>query len=106
MRFKIDFDRSGDAGLILRLSGEIDVSVQEHLLAMFEEALLGRPAAIVVDLAGLRFLDCSGIRALLRAQRDAAAYGCILTVRNPQPVVERVLRILRVAELLGLPPAP
>jgi anti-sigma B factor antagonist len=106
VRYKIDYDRSADAALILRLSGEIDVSVQEHLLAVFEEALLGRPPAIVVDLAALRFLDCSGIRALLRAERDAAADGCILTVRNPQPVVERVLRILRVADLLGLPAAP
>jgi anti-sigma B factor antagonist len=105
VRFKIDYERSGDAVLILRLSGEIDLSVQEHLLAMFEEALLGRPPAIIVDLAGLRFLDCSGVRAFLWAQRDAAGSGCILTVRNPQPVVERVLRVLRVADLLGLPPA-
>jgi anti-sigma B factor antagonist len=105
VRFKIDRERSGDGGLILRLSGEIDLSVQEHLRAMFEEALLGRPPAIIVDLAGLRFLDCSGVRTLLRAQREAAAYGCVLSVCNPQLVVERVLRILRVADLLGLPPA-
>lgn len=105
MRFKVDYERSGDTGVILHLSGEVDLSVQEHLLAMIEEALVGPPAAVVVDLAGLRFLDCAGVRALLQAQRAAQACGCALSVRNPQPMVEQVLRIVRVADVLGLPPA-
>lgn len=105
VRLKVDYERSGNADVIVRLSGEVDLSVEGHLLVMLEEALVGQPSAVVVDLGGLRFLDCAGFRALLKAQSAAEACGCRLTVRDPQPLIERVLRVLQVADILGLPRA-
>lgn len=106
MRLTVDYDRSDDTVVIVRLSGEIDMSVEEHLTVMLQEALAGQPPAVVVDLAGLRFLDCAGVRVLVRMHATARAEGCALTVRHPQPIVEQVLRILGVADLLGLPCRP
>jgi anti-anti-sigma factor len=104
VRLKVDYERSGDTDVIVRLSGEVDLSVEENLGAMFEEALASAPPSVVVDLSGVEFLDCSGVRALVRAHRAALQRNCVLTVRDPRPLVERVLRIVRVADVLGLPP--
>jgi len=105
VRLKVNYDRPGDV-VVVRLSGEVDLSVEEHLGAMLDEALRGQlPPVVVVDLAGVKFLDCAGLRVLLRARRAAQARGCVLTVRDPQPIVEQVLRILQVADVLGLPRA-
>ena len=67
MRLKVSYDRRTD-GLIVRLSGEVDLSVEEHLSVLLEEAMAGQPPppAVVVDLSGLRFLDCAGVLVLLR----------------------------------------
>lgn len=103
MRLKVSYDRSGDVVIVV-LSGEVDLSVEKQFRAMLDEALRGQPPpVVVVDLAGVRFLDCAGVRVLLRARRAAHARGCALTVRDPQPIVEQVLRVLQVADVLGLP---
>jgi anti-sigma B factor antagonist len=106
VRLKVDYERSGETGVIVRLSGEVDLSDEEQLVAMVADALGGRPPTVVVDLSGVRFMDCAGIRALLRVQRAARERDCALTVRDPQPTVERILRIVQVAVALGLPPDP
>jgi len=103
MRLKVSYDRRTD-GLFVRLSGEVDLSVEEYLSAVLDEATAGQPPppVVVADLSGLRFLDCAGVRVLLRARRLAQGRGCVLSVRDPQPAVERVLRTLQITEILGL----
>ena len=61
MRLKVSYDRRTD-GLFVRLSGEVDLSVEEHLSAVLDQATAGQPPppVVVVDLRGLRFLDCAG----------------------------------------------
>jgi len=49
--------------------------------------------AVVVDLAGVRFLDSTAIAALVHARNKAAANSATLTVVRPQPPVPRVLEI-------------
>jgi anti-sigma B factor antagonist/stage II sporulation protein AA (anti-sigma F factor antagonist) len=48
---------------------------------------------IEVDLAGLRFIDSTGIAALNRAYRAAARCGCGLVATNPTGLVRRVLEL-------------
>lgn len=60
------------------------------------------PREIVVDLAGVPFLDSTGRGALLHAWRQAQQRGCQLIVVNPQPRVLAMLRIAGVAVHLGL----
>ncbi|MGC4804672.1 STAS domain-containing protein [Micromonospora sp. DT233] len=87
----------------LAVTGEIDLATSGELTAALADALEGPPlAALEVDFSGVRFLDSSGILALLRAHGRAARQGCRLTVTDVQPTVRRVLEITGVLATLGL----
>ncbi|GII24997.1 STAS domain-containing protein [Planosporangium mesophilum] len=60
------------------------------------------PRELVVDLAGVSFLDSTGRGALLHGWRQAQRINCQLTVADPQPRVLAMLRIAGVAAHLGL----
>ena len=75
------------------LSGEVD---HHGARAIMEE--LGRqidlelPRELTLDLAGVTFMDSSGIAVLLRAYRQVGELGGSLTVVNVPDQAARVLR--------------
>jgi anti-anti-sigma factor len=84
--------------------GEVDLAtaaaLRERLLAVLHGPA---PAVLDVDLAGVTFLDCTGVSALV-AVRNAAVYaGRHVRVAHPQPIVRRVLDL---TGLLGVLTAP
>ncbi|NES32000.1 anti-sigma factor antagonist [Micromonospora terminaliae] len=97
--------RNAGAGrLVLSPVGDLDMAgVPAFDRAL--DALLGRPdlLEIVVDLAGVDFLDSTGVAALLRGAAETVGRGATLRVTDPQPLVARVLRITAVDVLLGWP---
>lgn len=84
--------------------GEVDLATAhllgDRLLGVLREQTL---AVIDVDLAGVTFLDCTGISALVAVRNAAMHTGCQVRVTDPQPIVRRVLDV---AGLLGLFTAP
>jgi anti-anti-sigma factor len=62
---ELSFDLALDGERIWRLSGEIDQTVVGLFADQLHAALERGPRAI--DLSGLRFIDCSGMRALAHA---------------------------------------
>ncbi|MEV0569272.1 STAS domain-containing protein [Dactylosporangium sp. NPDC050588] len=75
-------------------AGEIDMSTAGRLTAVLTRVLTGtRPSRLVVDLAGVRFMDSTGIGALVQARRLATTTGTALRVTNPSPIVTKVLQI-------------
>lgn len=108
MSLAVDHNRAGDGTAIVRLRGEADMSVENWLRAELHEAVTARPppSEVIIDLGDLTFLDCAGIRVLLEASHLAHAAGMPLTVRDPQPLVRRVLGALGLAEPLGLTSVP
>jgi anti-anti-sigma factor len=89
----------GQAGMRLIVTGEVELSTADMLVRAVGEALDMHPPAIEVDLAGVTFMDSTGIGALLQARKRATVGGTALTVVNPQPSVRRILEI---TGLLGL----
>lgn len=85
---------TADDGAIV-VSGDVDIAGGPIL----EAALLqrGRDARLVIDLAGVSFMDSSGLRNLLTASRRAKQRGADLVLRNVGPVVWRLLEITRTA---------
>ncbi|MEU7905696.1 STAS domain-containing protein [Actinoplanes sp. NPDC049118] len=74
------------------VAGEIDLSTADVLRAGLLRTLTRHvPHRIEVDLAGITFLDCSGITALIVVAEAAARIGCQLRITNPQPNVRRIL---------------
>ncbi|BCJ70326.1 STAS domain-containing protein [Polymorphospora rubra] len=93
----------GDGRVVLSVTGEVDIATSGELDRTLAN-VLHRPSVhrIEVDLAGLRFLDASGILALLRGSDRARRRGCQLLLTNVTPGVRRVLQITGASSVLGL----
>ena len=93
--------RAGDE-VTVALTGEVDISNEAALSAALAEVVGMKPGRIVIDLAGVSYLDSSGVRCLLNAAKHAAAAGSEMVVCRPVGIVLRVLEICGVDALLLL----
>ncbi|WP_320778390.1 anti-sigma factor antagonist [Streptomyces sp. CRN 30] len=89
---------------VLRFRGEIDLSVAEEITPLLDRATSRPGARVVLDLSGVEFFDCSGLRLLSRARRRVLDRGGELHLVCAHPLTLRVLRITGMARVL--PPRP
>jgi anti-sigma B factor antagonist len=94
------------AGIRLYLTGEVDMSVSDHLYQVLRDALAQAHGTVEVDLRGLRLLDCTGISALLEARDDGLRRGRDMFVSKPQGIVRRVLDLTDTLAVLTADPLP
>ena len=84
------------------LRGEYDmVNAFELEGSLLRFAHSGGRDPITIDASELRFIDSSGIAALLRVREALASEGRTLCVINLPATTRRVLQALDLAELLG-----
>lgn len=86
---------------VLVLSGELDVYSRRAFWAGIEGAL-DAGGDVVVDVAGLRFVDASGLRVFLEAQR---LLGERFALRCPSAAVRRLLEVTGTDRHVRLRPA-
>jgi anti-anti-sigma factor len=77
---------------IATVRGEIDIST----VSIFSEQL-GRlagknPQRLVIDLAGVSFIDSSGLGGFVRIRRTLPP-GCLVVIRSPQRRVRQLFKI-------------
>jgi anti-anti-sigma factor len=77
--------------LILR--GDLDLPGASGFLTQAALAIDDRTERLVLDLAGVRFLDCAGVRAL-RMAASFAPGGCPVIIRALSPMARRILELL------------
>jgi anti-anti-sigma factor len=91
---------SVDGGVSVSLRGELDLAsarqMEEHFSSIEEQ----RPARVVVDLAGLAFIDSSGLRVLLLADARAKERGYELVLLPGQEPVQRVFEMTGALDVL------
>jgi anti-sigma B factor antagonist len=75
----------------LRLLGEIDAHTSVELGRRL--AGLGAPPVLSIDLAGVEFIDSSGLRTLLAAHEDQELRGARLELCRPSEPVRRLLEL-------------
>jgi anti-sigma B factor antagonist len=94
LMFSMDLG-SGETGghVVVALHGELDL-VDAPAVAAGLRVLAAREPRIIVDLAGLEFIDASGVAALSRGRRHARHAGGDLLLAAPQGLVRRVLAII------------
>ena len=83
--------------------GEINAATAEEVLRVTRLRLdrsQGSRAPLNINLAGVRFLDSSGVGLMVRLRKEASACGIPLRFTNPSPAVQNVLRVLRMERLL------
>ena len=61
---------------------------------------VGRPGAARVDLAGLRFLDSTGVSVMVRARKFGRQHGLEVRFLEPTATVRQVIKRLRLEEAL------
>jgi anti-sigma B factor antagonist len=95
--WELVFDRvDHDSAPMLAVRGEIDVAVAKRLskeLDSLADAASARDGRAVVDLSGVGFIDSSGVRELLKAQRRLQSEGGELVLRAPSAPCRRVLEV-------------
>jgi anti-sigma B factor antagonist len=93
----IDAKRVGD-DVVLSIVGELDMYSESQL----RHAIAGLDGddtirGVVLDLANTGFLDSSGLRAMLSAERRLESQGRVMKVRSPSPLVARLLEVTSLA---------
>nr|WP_221382451.1 STAS domain-containing protein [Actinoplanes polyasparticus] len=95
-----------DGVLGICIAGEVDMATAGQVTDAVHTALAAGPREVHVDMAAVPFLDSSGIRMLLQAQREASEQGIVLRVVNPHRRVVEVLDVTGLLDLLQDGPAP
>ena len=90
----------GDAVTVVHLRGRLSIDsspgLRDHLLAMLREQ---SPKTVIVDLAGVSYIDASGVATLLEAfkvQRNRQGTLCLKGLEG------RLVRLFEVTGLLAL----
>jgi anti-anti-sigma factor len=78
--------------------------------AVFDRLLALRPAQVVVDLSACRHIDAAAIGLLLDVHRQLARADGVLTIRDPNPRIRRILHAARLDQIMPVvdtaPPSP
>ena len=98
-RSRLTIHDAGDG--VVHLVGEIDAATAPKL----DRCLEHEPRIRVIDMAQVTFMDSSGLKVLVIANRSRDASDRI-TLQAPSAAVRRVLDIAGIAEWLGLAPDP
>ena len=84
------------------VTGEIDVLTSLELTEAFANLPDVTKGPVEVDLAGVTFIDSSGLRVLLELADRVEATDRETVIRNPSPTVTRLLAITQLESRFGL----
>jgi anti-sigma B factor antagonist len=96
--FSTDVAQTG-AATVIYVRGEIDIATCERLRDAIEPHL-GPRQSVILDLAGVEFIDSSGLHVLEQARGTLTADGGSLVLRNPSKAAHRLLTVTQTEDLL------
>ncbi len=94
---RMEIDANGEA--VIYAEGDIDLATSPSLQEALANAL-EQSTSVVVDVAGVHFIDSSGLSALVWGHRGAQEAGGSLRLRRPSPMLRRLLDITALDQLL------
>jgi anti-sigma B factor antagonist len=94
----IEVEREGFR-TVVRCSGEIDQSTAAKVTHALGEEMGTDAAELVLDLTGIRFMDSTGLHAVIMAATSAESVGMRFTVAPSRPV-ERLLEMAGVRDIV------
>jgi anti-sigma B factor antagonist len=84
----------------LRLCGELDLATADSLTGVLDQQFDSGRRSIHLDLSGLRFVDCTGLRTLMRAHNECLAHRGNLILTHVGPPTARLLALTGLSEAL------
>lgn len=88
----------GDGSVVVVLDGELDIATAEQLNAKVEDAIGAVSTCLVVDVERLRFADSSALALWVSWSLRVPK----IELRNPQPIVRRVIETMGLTQTLNL----
>lgn len=82
-----------------KLLGELDAHTAPALATTMTEL---PPGEVIVDMAGVSFVDSSGLRVLLDATNRARANGGDLALSGPQASIKRLIEISGLGDFMHI----
>jgi anti-sigma B factor antagonist len=95
-----------DGEMVIEVRGELDLATAPELDLAISEAIHLRPGCMVIDLAGVSFMDSTACRSLIHARAAAADAAVEMRLRSVSPVGRRALEILHLDELFTFADPP
>ncbi|MEZ5407674.1 MAG: STAS domain-containing protein [Acidimicrobiales bacterium] len=80
--------------------GVVDAHTADDLAKALDD--LDGTADVTLDLAGIEFIDSSGLRAIVTAHQRLDAAGCRLHLRSPSASMRRLLELTGLVDLLHI----
>lgn len=98
MGLKIDLNQEDDLW-ILSLDGDLDYGECPAFRGYIDQALKAGPAALIVDLSRLEYLDSSGLGLLLSLSKEYGPQGSLVLVTND--TVDNILSLTRLSGIFS-----
>lgn len=98
---KIDITHPNRAALAA-VAGEVDLYSSPQLRSALLKLAAGKPPAIVVDLAGVTYLDSSGLATLIEALQESAKYAGKFVLSGLRPEVRSVFELSRLDKVFEI----
>jgi anti-sigma B factor antagonist len=84
----------------LELTGELDMATSPLVRRHVDELVAAGFTMLVIDLRGLGFLDCSGLRLFLELDADARSDGWSVTLVEGDDDIQRLFTLTDTADTL------
>ena len=72
--------------------GEVDLTTVAVLSEYLDDLVIRNPERLIIDLANVGFLDCSGVHAIVHARHRLSA-DCAVILRSPGRLVRRIFEL-------------
>jgi anti-sigma B factor antagonist len=90
-----------DGVTVLAVGGEIDMASAPVLESSVADVLADDPAALVIDLTEVQFLDSAGLQILVEA-REKVSESARFAVAAHGPITSRIIQLVDLDEFLSL----
>jgi anti-sigma B factor antagonist len=85
---------------VVAVWGELDLSTVPELCRSLAPVLDTHPHEVTLDLAGLRFIDSTGLSLIVQTSKQLKTHEGVLALTHPTAAVRRVLEIVGLDGLL------
>ncbi|TDX51176.1 SpoIIAA-like anti-anti-sigma regulatory factor [Orenia marismortui] len=98
---KLSFKKINNS-LIIRLEGEFDLHTADHFKEKLEEKINDTIRNIILNLDGIKFIDSSGLGAILGTYKRITKTGGSLAMVKVTPQVERIFELSGILKIIKI----
>ena len=92
--FAVVVDRE-DGDAVVHVRGEVDIYTAPQLRDSVLDVLAEGVQRLVLEVAGVRFMDSTGLGVLAMAHKKLSAVGGRVVVRSPSPTIRKLLELTK-----------